>query len=368
MAAADAVNHHDNHGHDGHGHSDHGHDGHGHHAPFIAHHFEGPQQQYDAGKLGIWLFLVTEILFFSGLFCAYTIYRYHHPEIFMRASEFLDTTLGALNTLVLLFSSLTMAWAVRASQLQQKDLAFRMVLITIFCATFFLGVKAVEYNHKWQMGIFVAWFFNYTPGHHSDTDFRYILSVVPAIALVLSVLLSFVSGSKETARFWRGFALGLAGYFGGLVGGTFYQDQFAKTESHGDSHAVAGAADSHDHAKEDHSKEDHAKDDHSKDAAASHDSKEVAKDEHKGEPAGAHSAKAPLPNDIGLFFSIYYFMTGLHAFHIIAGVIALGWLLFRISHNHFRADYFGPVDNVGLYWHIVDLIWIYLFPLLYLIG
>lgn len=356
MAAADAATHHDNHGHDGH--DDHGH---GHHAPFIAHHFEGPQQQYDAGKLGIWLFLVTEILFFSGLFCAYTIYRYHHPEIFMRASEFLDTTLGALNTLVLLFSSLTMAWAVRASQLQQKDLAFRMVLITIFCATFFLGVKAVEYNVKWQMGIFVAWFFDYHDPNKA-VDFRLALSIAPAIAIVLSLLFSFISGSKESARFWRGFALGVAGYFAGLVGGTYYEENFGH-KSHGDSHAVAGAADSHDHAKED-----HAKDDHAKDAAVAHDSKEVAKEEHKSEPAVAHSAEAPLPNDIGLFFSIYYFMTGLHAFHIIAGVIALGWLLFRISHNHFRADYFGPVDNVGLYWHIVDLIWIYLFPLLYLIG
>ena len=68
------------------------------------------------------------------------------------------------------------------------------------------------------------------------------------------------------------------------------------------------------------------------------------------------------------FFSIYYFMTGLHAFHIIAGILALGWLLYRIVHLNFRADYYGPVDYVGLYWHLVDLIWIYLFPLLYLIG
>ncbi|HCS53542.1 MAG TPA: hypothetical protein DIW81_18440 [Planctomycetaceae bacterium] len=74
------------------------------------------------------------------------------------------------------------------------------------------------------------------------------------------------------------------------------------------------------------------------------------------------------PRNANLFFSIYYFMTGLHAFHIICGMIAITWLMVRSVENHFRPDYFGPVDFVGLYWHIVDLIWIYLFPLLYLIG
>ena len=112
-----------------HGHNDHGHHEHG---EFIAHHFTGPRQQYDSAKLGIWLFLVTEILFFSGLFVAYTIYRYHHPEVFNLASEFLDTTLGAINTVVLLFSSLTMAWAVRAAQLEQRRLSAILVTITIF--------------------------------------------------------------------------------------------------------------------------------------------------------------------------------------------------------------------------------------------
>src|SRR3954465_1359092 len=87
------------------------------HPKFLAHHFDPPLQQFESGKLGVWLFLTTEILLFSGLFCAYSIYRALHPEIFGFAHEYLNKWYGALNTIVLIFSSFTMAWAVRASQL-----------------------------------------------------------------------------------------------------------------------------------------------------------------------------------------------------------------------------------------------------------
>ena len=83
---------------------------------------------------------------------------------------------------------------------------------------------------------------------------------------------------------------------------------------------------------------------------------------------GITATESEVDRNVGLFFSIYYFMTGLHAFHIVCGMIAISWLLVRAVEGHFRPDYFGPVDYVGLYWHVVDLIWIYLFPLLYLIG
>src|SRR3954468_3360542 len=95
----------------------HGHDDHGDHPKFLAHHFETPQQQFDSGKLGVWLFLTTEILLFSGLFCAYAVYRANHPDIFAFAHEYLNKIYGAVNTIVLIFSSFTMAWAVRASQM-----------------------------------------------------------------------------------------------------------------------------------------------------------------------------------------------------------------------------------------------------------
>src|SRR6187455_2968057 len=111
------------HGHDAHGgHDGGGHDagGHGHHPRFIQHHYDDAQHQFDSGKLGIWLFLAQEVLFFSALFVAYVLYRYHHPDIYAYAHKWLDVKMGAINTAVLIFSSLTAAWAVRCAQLNQK--------------------------------------------------------------------------------------------------------------------------------------------------------------------------------------------------------------------------------------------------------
>src|SRR3978361_890857 len=119
----------------------------------LAHHFDSYQQQFDAGKLGIWLFLLTEVLFFSGLFCAYTIYRGMHPEVFVYAHYFLNTTMGAVNTCVLLLSSLTAAWAVRNAQLAQKKLLVVNIVITIACACTFMVVKYFEYQHKFNDGL-----------------------------------------------------------------------------------------------------------------------------------------------------------------------------------------------------------------------
>ena len=134
MTTAASVEHHEE---AGDGHHDHGHHEH-HDGPFIAHHFESAEQQFDSGKLGMWLFLVQEILFFSGLFVAYIIYRNHNPEIFEAAHVHLDKWLGGLNTIVLLFSSLTMAWAVRCAQLGKNMAAVVHIVITMVCANIFL--------------------------------------------------------------------------------------------------------------------------------------------------------------------------------------------------------------------------------------
>src|SRR5689334_3432818 len=139
------------HAHDGHG--DHGHDPIHAANPHLAHHFDTPQQQFDAGKLGIWLFLLTEVLFFSGLFCAYTIYRAMRPEVFVYAHYFLNTKLGALNTCVLLGSSLTAAWAVRNAQLGETRKLMVNIVITIACACTFMVVKYFEYAHKFHDGL-----------------------------------------------------------------------------------------------------------------------------------------------------------------------------------------------------------------------
>lgn len=383
-------NEHEDHSHDDHSH---GHDDHGHHdhGEFIAHHFDNAEQQFDSGKLGIWLFLVTEVLFFSGLFVAYTLYRVNNPEIFDQAHGFLNKWLGGMNTIVLLFSSLTMAWAVRCAQMKKNKSCAMFVLITMVCATIFLGVKAVEYSHKWDMGILPRSMFAYTT-HHPDTGMfglsKYLiyLSALPALLVVVFAGLSLfnkTSKNNHGFQFWGGMAITVLGYFLGVVTGLVFM---AATEGGHEEHASLNSpvvlhaqeaeaphadekdaghdeanhkdehghdADGHDHGGDGHVHEDHS--DH-----AEHGSVKSANN-HGPDPEDFN-------RDIGLFFSVYYCMTGLHAIHIIAGIAALGWLYWRSLAGHWRSDYFGPVDYVGLYWHLVDLIWIYLFPMLYLID
>ena len=147
-------------------------DSHGHdhdHPSWLAHHFDSPEQQFDSGKLGIWLFLVTEILFFSGMFCAYAIFRMLRPEVFEGCSQFLNTKLGAINTGVLLFSSLTMAWAVRCSQTEEHKKLVALIATTLSCAMVFLGVKSIEYSHKWGMGLLPPGSYFYSAANEHPT-------------------------------------------------------------------------------------------------------------------------------------------------------------------------------------------------------
>ncbi len=229
------------------------------HPAHLAHHFDTPQQQFQAGKLGMWIFLLTEILLFGGLFCAYAVYRANHPGIFSYAAEFLDTRLGAVNTCILITSSLTMAWGVRCAQRNQQQGLVLCLALTLLFAFGFLGVKYVEYKHKWEGHL--LWASKYDPHEH-----------------VLE-----------------------------------------EAEGHRPRDADSGGTDQQ--ARE----------------------------------------------NAGVFFSIYFMMTGLHAVHVLGGMIAISWLLVRAGRGTFSSQYFAPVDYVGLYWHLVDMIWIYLFPLLYLI-
>ncbi len=343
------------------------HDDHHDHGEFIAHHFESPEQQFDSGKLGIWIFLVTEVLFFSGLFVLYTLYRNYHPEIFQVAHHYLDKNLGCLNTIVLLFSSLTMALAVRSAQTGKNKNCETYLLITMVCATIFLGVKAVEYSHKWDLGIWPRSMFHYHEGVHETGIFglsNYLikLSVIPTLLLVGFAgyaAFQYLTDKANNARFYIGMTIMVLGYFAGVVGGVVYQNAIA-----GDSHAHAAlqtAAPLMLHAatidKSSAGHDDHVHADGEGDSHDDHD--------HADVPAGSQES---VPDSVGIFFSIYYCMTGLHAIHIIGGIVALAWIYRRSQLGHWREDYFGPVDYVGLYWHLVDLIWIYLFPLLYLID
>ena len=208
------------------------------HEPFLQHHFSGPEQQADAGKIGMWLFLVTEILLFGGLFVGFAIMQSMHREAFLAAHHHLDRTLGAINTVVLLASSYTMVMAVDSARLGRKKQIVVFLLLTLIAAGCFLGIKYIEYSHKIHEGLLPGKFY-----HHA----------------------------------------------GDAVRGQF------------------------------------------------------------------------------MFFSFYFMMTGLHGLHIVGGMAAIGWILRRTLRGDFSPAYYTPVDLVGLYWHLVDMIWIFLFPLLYLI-
>ncbi len=297
-------------------HSEHGHD-HDHGSPFIQHHFEGPKHQFDSGKLGIWLFLVTEVLFFSGLFVAYIIYRSHHHEIFDYANHYLDTNMGAINTVILLFSSLTAAWAVRCAQLNQNRGLITCLSITLACSLAFLVIKGYEYKAKADYG--TLWGDRFDPKVAPDGTPLKGNEDAPDAPDDLNDAEQEEAASAPSGAAPTGAAIDVAA-------------QAPADEDGAD--AVAAAEE----APED-------------DETADED------DFLSGEP----------PPNTSMFFSIYFGMTGLHAIHVTIGVGIFIWLLIRAIRRHFNSEYFGPIDYAALYWHLVDLIWIYLFPMLYLI-
>src|SRR6476619_4259796 len=122
----------------------------------LAHHFDTPEQQFNSAKIGMWVFLATELLMFGGLFCAYAVYRHNHPEVFEYAHQYLDKNLGALNTIILITSSLTMAWGVRAAQMGKKSLLVGLLALTILGGAVFMVVKTVEYTTKWKHQLFIG--------------------------------------------------------------------------------------------------------------------------------------------------------------------------------------------------------------------
>jgi cytochrome c oxidase subunit III len=307
----------------GHGHG-HGHgDGHGHEAhdpihaanPHLAHHFDTPLQQFEAGKLGIWLFLLTEVLFFAGLFVAYTIYRAMRPEVFVYAHYFLDTKLGALNTCVLLGSSLTAAWAVRNAQLSEHKKLLVNIVITIACACTFMVVKYFEYSHKAHDGL--LWGPNFNPKEQvwETKSFR---EKHPEAAEYAERLIKQANEKK---------APGGALPPGTPVGTTHISPLGKPTHEQIEPLIQAGVL--------------------------------GAKAEYRDLPSR--------PRNAHVFFSVYFFMTGLHGIHVLVGIGIWVWMLVKAKRLQFGPNYFGPIDYAALYWHLVDLIWIYLFPLLYLI-
>jgi cytochrome c oxidase subunit 3 len=299
----------------------------------LHHHFDTVEQQFESDKLGMWLFLVTEILLFGGLFCAYANYRAHHPEVFIYAHKYLDKRLGGINTVVLLCSSFTMAWGVRAAQLGQRKLLVTLLALTLLGGFTFLGIKAVEYEAKWKHGL--LWGARYKPHLHEDQT-------------------ASASSAGEAAA--------------GTSAPAGTESQSAPVPPAPPAAAPAGTAA----------------------AGAANQTPQPVKVggewvvEHSKSPPAARGpsglayipeVQQPIrpeeivdqPKNVQIFFSIYFAMTGLHGLHVIIGMIVISIMLVMSVKGRFGPEYFTPIDLTGLYWHLVDLIWIFLFPLLYLI-
>jgi cytochrome c oxidase subunit 3 len=214
------------------------------HPPGFKHQFEDMEQQREAGSLGMWVFLVTEIMFFGGLFATYIIYRTLYLTAFEEGSRLLNVKFGAANTAVLIGSSLTMALAIHAAQAGKKKSEQVMYLVlTMILGALFLFLK---FNYEWRAD------------YHEH--------LIPGFGFIIR---------PE----W-------------------------------------GAAGTH----------------------------------------------------VPLYFCFYFFMTGLHAMHMIIGFGILGTLTVMAHRGRFSSEYYAPLEVSGLYWHFVDIVWIFLFPLLYLIG
>ena len=267
------------------------------HPSNLQHYFVSAEQQFESSKLGMWLFLVTEILLFGGMFVAYAIFRAWYPELYAESSTQLDTVMGALNTMVLLMSSLTVAWAIRGAQTDNQKVLFWNLIATVALAGTFMVVKYFEYTHKFDLGIY--------PGEHFVLpDGQTIGELGPLDRAEMLVPLT----DAEVAAV----------------------DATAATDH-------APAADEH-----------------------------AAQADKHGEAHGPGSHGLSNPRS-GIFFSIYYVMTGIHGLHVIIGMIAISILAWQSRRGKYSSVYYTPVENVGLYWHVVDIIWIFLFPLMYLI-
>jgi len=254
---------------------DHGH-AHAHH-PALQHHFDTMAQQKEAAVVGMWVFLLTEILFFGGLFAAYMVYRIWYFDAFAEASRSLSLFWGGLNTAVLIGSSLTMAMAVRCAQTNKRSATVNWLILTMILGTVFLGVKVIEYADKFEHHHVPGYNFQWAAAH-------------PSTSL----------GAGEAAA--------------------------------GAEHAAPGAG-----------------------GAAAEPHRELA----------LNADQLQLTTQI--YFSLYFTMTGLHALHMIIGIGIMLVITRMAWQGKFDEEYYTPVEMAGLYWHFVDIVWIFLFPLLYLV-
>jgi cytochrome c oxidase subunit 3 len=308
------------------------HAAHGHH-PMQKHHFDDMTQQYEASGFGMWVFLVQEVMFFGGLFVAYLVYRHKYFEAFGTASATLRIWLGTINTIVLIASSLTMAMAVNAASIGKRKLTTFFLVATLGLGSTFLGIKAVEYSEKFEKREVPGANFCFHPQGTECSGVVEREDEPDTLAGTLSIVKRYAMGG------------------------------WGKLDNEGEL------------ASREHS----GVNEPGKNTATMASSREgAAQTEHSAGASGATAAfddvdRGPSERERSMpgseiYFGLYFAMTGMHALHMVIGVGILLWLIYWARQGLYTHEYFTPVENFGLYWHFVDIIWIYLFPLLYLIN
>jgi cytochrome c oxidase subunit 3 len=267
-----------------------------HHGPELKHHFETPRQQKEAAALGMWAFLVTEVMLFGGIFMAYMVYRWAFPEVWAQSAHHLNTPLGTVNTVVLLVSSLTVALAVNAAETGRRNTVLRLLGVTLLLGVAFLAIKGYEYSEKFAHCAGYSTPLNWATGtdrHEVDE------CLVPGR--------TFLWPAEEGAA-------------GEAATGTE-----AAPNTAGAVEAVPG----------------------------------------RGGADGIVTNTQRTPHQ--LFFFLYFVATGLHAVHMLIGLTIVSILAFLTWRGAFSPAYYTPVEIGGLYWHLIDIVWVFLFPLFYLV-
>jgi cytochrome c oxidase subunit 3 len=261
----------------------------GHDDPILWHQYDDLGQQSLSATLCMWTFLATEVMFFSGLFLAFALYRSYYHKEFVEAASWLNVPLGGVNTVVLLTSSLTMAFAVRASQLRRRKEAVTLLLATMVLGAAFLGIKAVEWYHDYEEKLIPGINFQW----HGPKPDR---------AAALAAEEAEHPGEADLMP------PAAPGTTPGLVSPNT-DPSFRQEES-----------------------------------------------------------RSPSSQRAQMFFVIYFFMTGLHAIHMIIGLAVVGVVAYLTWTGWASGAGSTHIEVTGLYWHFVDIVWVYLYPILYLID
>jgi cytochrome c oxidase subunit III len=309
------------------------HDHHHYHPPGLQHQFEDMEQQQESVTIGMWMFLVQEIMFFGGLFTVYLVFRSRYPMAFAAGSNHLDAFWGGLNTLVLIVSSLTMALAVYYAQKSNRNMQVIMIVLTMIFGTVFLGVKVIEYTDKYNHGLVPVTGLNKIIPEEKHSGSGALEGAKSSPPLTQGRELEAESREKQSleappSKSAEKHYANPNGDFQWNYGGG---ELVAMMQNHNGENLLTTA-------------------------------------ERIGYFSNGEFDPNKFRDKVRIFYWIYFAMTGLHALHMIIGLGIMAWLLWKAWLGTFSAEYYSPVEISGLYWHFVDIVWIFLFPLLYLLG